>query len=231
MPATPHNDGGAPSLMKLPELEDLAFARYLTPHTGELRPPGDYDTVLFERAEFEAPRVPSARFLECAFRTVAITDGALQRSSLRGVWARDLRVTGTSLAEGSWTDVTVLGSVLAGVELFGAQLRDVVLSGCKLDSVNFRAARLTGVVFDNCVLRDCDFAGATLTRCAFGGSQLTRADFSKVTMDGTDLRGAELGMIIDTGSLRGATISSGQLALVAPVLATALGIVVSDDPD
>jgi hypothetical protein len=48
-------------------------------------------------------------------------------------------------------------------------------------------------------------------------------------MDKTDLRQAELGLIIDTGSLRGAIISSGQLALVAPVLAEALGIVVNDD--
>lgn len=50
-----------------------------------------------------------------------------------------------------------------------------------------------------------------------------------MTMEATDLREAELGVIIDTGSLRGATISSAQLALAAPVLAEALGIVVSDD--
>jgi len=79
------------------------------------------------------------------------------------------------------------------------------------------------------VLRDVDFAGATLTRCSFRGSQLTRADFSKVTMDQTDLRGADLGLIIDTKSLRGAIISPGQLAVVAPVLAETLGIIVEDD--
>jgi hypothetical protein len=33
---------------------------------------------------------------------------------------------------------------------------------------------------------------------------------------------------IDTESLRGAIISSGQLALAAPVLAQALGIIVED---
>jgi hypothetical protein len=50
-----------------------------------------------------------------------------------------------------------------------------------------------------------------------------------VTMDRTDLRDAELGLIIDTSSLRGAIISSGQLAIVAPVLAAALGIVIDDE--
>jgi uncharacterized protein YjbI with pentapeptide repeats len=201
--------------MKLPDLPELPYAAALIRHEGELESESDFDTVLFERAEFDSPRAPSSRFLECAFRQVSITDGKLQRSSLRDVWARDLRLTGTSLAEGSWREVTLLESVLAGVQLFGGELRDVVFSGCKLDSVNFRASRLTRVTFDHCVLRDVDFAGATLTRCSFPASQL---------------RSAELGLIIDTGSLRGAIISSGQLALAAPVLAQALGIVISDEP-
>jgi uncharacterized protein YjbI with pentapeptide repeats len=216
--------------MKLPDLADLPYASALVRHQGELDSGSDFDTVLFERADFDNPRAPGTRFLECAFRQVSITDGSLQRSGLRDVWARDLRLTGTSLAESSWHEVTMLGSVLAGVQVFGAGLRDVVFSGCKLDSVNFRASKLTDVTFDHCVLRNVDFAGATLTRCSFPGSQLTEVDVSKVTMDETDLRGAELGLIIDTGSLRGAIISSGQLALAAPVLAEALGILIDDDP-
>jgi uncharacterized protein YjbI with pentapeptide repeats len=214
--------------MKLPDLADMPYATALTPSDGDLDG-SDFDTVLFEAAEFDGPRAANTRFLECAFRRVSISDGKLQRSSLRDVWARDLRLTGTSLAESHWHEVIMLGSALAGVEVFSAELRDVVFSGCKLDSVNFRAARLTEVVFDNCVLRDVDFAGARLTRCAFPGSQLVRADLSKVTMDQTDLRTAELGLIIDAGSLRGAIISSGQLAHVAPVLAQTLGIEINDE--
>ena len=49
-------------------------------------------------------------------------------------------------------------------------------------------------------------------------------------MEATDLRGAQLGLIIDADSLRGAIISSGQLAVVAPVLAETLGIVINDEP-
>jgi uncharacterized protein YjbI with pentapeptide repeats len=215
--------------MNLPDLPDLPYASVLIPHDGELGSGSDFDTVLFERADFDNPRAPGTRFLECAFRQVSITDGSLQRCGLRDVWARDLRLTGSNLAESSWHEVTMLGSALAGVQVFGAELRDVIFSGCKLDSVNFRASKLTGVTFDHCVLRNVDFAGASLTRCSFPGSQLTEVDLSKVTMDKTDLRGAELGLIIDTGSLRGAIISSAQLVLAAPVLAQALGIVIDDD--
>ena len=216
--------------LKLPDLADLPFATLLATHDGDFGDGSDYDTVLFDRQDFDNPHAPNVRLLECAFRQVSITDGKLTRSGLCDVWARDLRLTGTDMAESSWRDVTVIGSSLAGVLVFGADLRRVVFSGCKLDSVNFRASRLTEVIFDNCVLRDVDFGGATLTRCSFAGSELTRAELSKVTMDGTDLRGAQLGLIIDAGSLRGAIMSSGQLAVVAPVLAQTLGIVVDDSP-
>jgi hypothetical protein len=43
-----------------------------------------------------------------------------------------------------------------------------------------------------------------------------------------DLRGAELGIIIDPGSLRGAIVTSGQLAAMAALLADSLGITVED---
>jgi uncharacterized protein YjbI with pentapeptide repeats len=215
--------------MKLPDLADLPYARALMQHDGDFDAEREYDTVLFERAEFDRPQMPNVHFLECAFRQVSITDGRLPRASLRDVWLRDVRLTGTTFAEGTWLDVTVIGSSLAGVQVFGAELGRVVFSGCKLDSVNFRASKLTGVTFHNCVLRDVDFAGATLTQCSFPGSALTRVDLTKVTMDRTDLRDAELGLIIDASSLRGAIISSGQLAIVAPVLAATLGIVIEDE--
>jgi uncharacterized protein YjbI with pentapeptide repeats len=215
--------------VKPPDLAELPFAAALTVHGGELDAERDYDTVLFEGAEFDDPHMPNAQFLECAFRQVSITDGRLPRASLRDVWLRDVRLTGTNLAESAWLEVTVIGSSLAGVQVFGAELRRVAFSGCKLDSVNFRASRLASVTFRNCVLRDVDFAGATLTQCSFPGSELTRVDFSEVKMDRTDLRNAELGLIIDADSLRGAIISSGQLAVVAPVLAQTLGIVIDDE--
>jgi len=216
-------------MTSLPELGDLPFAAHLTRHEGELSSHGDYDTVLFEQLELTEPAAPSARFLECAFSRVAMAGGKLQRCSLRDVWMRDVRLTGTTMAESSWLDVTVLASPLAGVQVYGAELRRVAFSGCKLDSVNFRGARLASVTFDRCVLRDVDFTDAELTGCSFGGSQLTRTDFTRARLEGTDLRGAELGIIIDAQSLHGAIISSGQLVVIAPALAESIGVTVSDN--
>jgi uncharacterized protein YjbI with pentapeptide repeats len=138
-------------------------------------------------------------------------------------------MTLSDIAETQWTDSTFAGGSVAGVQAFGARLGRVVFAGCKLDSVNFRDAELTGVTFTDCLLRDVDFAGATLRRTVFAGCRLTGVDFSRSSLDQVDLRGSELGVIVGPNPLRGAIISSGQLATIAPMLAESLGITVEPE--
>ncbi|MGO8883661.1 MAG: pentapeptide repeat-containing protein [Streptosporangiaceae bacterium] len=211
------------------DLAALPFAAALTPHQGELNPDTDYDCVHFADATFDDPKAGSSRFAECAFTAVSFQGGQMQRARFLDVWLRDVRLITTSLARTRWADATVGESIAAGVEAFGAQLHRVVFRGCKLDSVNFRGAALTDVCFDHCELRDVDFADAALTRTSFPGSRLRRTDFSRVHLDHVDLRDAELGITIGPDSLRGATVSMGQLVDLAPLLAQTLGITVSDD--
>jgi len=215
--------------MDVNELADLPFAAMLTGHSGGLASGADYDVEHFDRLSFDEPHAASSRFLECAFTGVTFQGGRLPKASFRETWLRDVRLVATALGESRWEDVTIAESVLAGAELYGAQLRQVTLRGCKLDSVNFRGAQLTEVTFDGCELRDVDFAGAALTRAAFPGSRLTRTDFTNVRLEATDLRGAELGLIVGPDSLRGAIVSTAQLVYLAPVLAQTMGITVSDD--
>jgi uncharacterized protein YjbI with pentapeptide repeats len=73
-----------------------------------------------------------------------------------------------------------------------------------------------------------DFTGATLTRTSFTGCRLAATTLTRTTLDRVDLRGAELGITTDATSLRGAIVTSEQLAAMAPVLAESLGIVVDD---
>jgi uncharacterized protein YjbI with pentapeptide repeats len=210
------------------ELADLPFAAALQAHRGRLQPRGDYDCEHFDQAVFDGASAPDSRFLECAFTGVTFTGGALRHARFASAWLRDVRFTGTSLAETEWADTELIGSALAGAEAFGARLHRVTLHGCKVDSVNFRDADLTEVVFDNCLLREVDFTGATLTRTSFTGSRLAATTFVQTTLDQVDLRGAELGITTDATSLRGAIVTSAQLAAMAPVLAASIGIVVDD---
>jgi uncharacterized protein YjbI with pentapeptide repeats len=211
------------------ELADLPFAAVLRPVEGPLEPDEDYDCAHFDQVSFDGPTGPNSRFLECAFTGVSVQGGQLRRARFTDVWMREVRLTGTGLAETAWVNTTFTGSVVAGAEAFGCLLRQVVFRGCKLDSVNFRHAVLTGVTFDNCLLRNVDFTGASLTRTSFPQSRLTATDFTGVTLDTVDLRGAELGITVDPGSLRGATVTTAQLADMAALLAEGLGIIVADD--
>jgi uncharacterized protein YjbI with pentapeptide repeats len=211
------------------QLADLPYAAALTRHAGGLASAESYDTVHFDGLGFDSPQASGSRFLECAFTQVTFHGGSLRRATFSQVWLRDFRMVSVSLVETGWVDATLIGGIAAGVEAFGARLDRVVFSGCKLDSVNFREAVLTSVVFDHCVLRGVDFGGARLVKTSFPGSRLADTSLRQVTLDQVDLRGAELGITADPDSLRGAIVSSAQLAVMAPLLAESMGITVTDD--
>lgn len=217
------------------KLADLPYAATLSPHRGPLAADTDYDGAHFDGLDLAGPRGANSRFLECAFTRVTVQDGQFRLARFNDVWLSDVRLTATGLTETTWSDVILAGCVAAGVTVDAAELRRVTFRNCKLDGVNLRSATLTEVSFVDCLLRDVDFGGATLRRCSFPGSQLRAADFSHVTLEQVDLRRAELGLIITPGALRGATISPGQLAELAPLLAEHAGLVVADpdqaDPD
>jgi uncharacterized protein YjbI with pentapeptide repeats len=207
-------------------LADLPYASTLTPHQGDLAPDEDYEGAHFDKLDFDAPRAPGSRFLECAFTQVTVQDGQLRRARFNDVWLHGVRLTATELTDSNWIDVTIIGSAAAGVIAPGSMLRQVTFRGCKLHGVSFRGAALTDVTFRDCTLREVDFGSATLRRCQFPGSQLQETDFSQVTLDKVDLRGAELGIIMTPGALSGATITTAQLTALAPLLAEHAGITV-----
>jgi uncharacterized protein YjbI with pentapeptide repeats len=211
------------------ELSDLPYAHRLTPHEGGLEREGDYESELFDGLTAEGDDVADARFDECAFRSVSLTDVSFRRGRFTDVWLGGGRLVGGDLVETRWLDVTVTSTVLAGVEAFGAELRRVVFHGGKLNSVNLRGARLREVVFENCVLDDVDLTGAALTDVRFPGSALRGVRVAKATLSNADLRGATALEFADGyDALRGAIIDSTQLVELAPLLAHALGIAVRD---
>ena len=212
------------------DLADLPFADALRVHRGDLAPAEVYEGAHFDQLDLDQPDAHGSRFLECAFTRVSIQEGQLRRAQFTDVWLRDVRLTGTSLAETEWTDATLIASAVAGAEAFGAQLRRVTFHGCKLDSVNFREAVFTEVIFEDCLLRDVDFTGASLTSTAFPRSRLAQVTFERMTLDRVDLRDAELGIKTDTVSLRGAIVTTAQLVDMAFLLADSVGIVVDDPP-
>jgi uncharacterized protein YjbI with pentapeptide repeats len=126
-------------------------------------------------------------------------------------------------------DVEIVGSVFAGTIAYDAQMRRVQLHGSKADSVNLRGAQLRDVSFVDCQLSHVDFAGATLIDVSFPGSTLHGAAFDNAHLKNVDFRHAhELEITSGWEALKGATITTSQLVMLAPALAEVLGIAVVD---
>lgn len=211
------------------QVSDLPYADALALHPGPLDPAGEYDTVWFDSVAFDEPDVGNVRFLECAFTAPNFSGGQLRRARFNDVWMRGGRIVGTELIESVWLDSALLSSALSGVEAYGAQLRRVTFAGCKLDSVNLRATVLDDVTFEACTMTDVDLADAELTDVRFAGSELRGLRLPRAALKQVDFRGATaLGITDGYDSMRGAVIDGAQLIEIAPGLAAANGIVVTD---
>ncbi|MGV9414955.1 pentapeptide repeat-containing protein [Nocardia sp. NPDC003693] len=210
------------------ELVDLPFARHLEPHT-EVGIEGEYDCGHFDGLDLDDVNMRGASFTECAVSGTTVSGGTLSFARFNDVWIHSTQWVRADLTESSWLDAELVMNALSGVEAFGARLRRVKFYNCKFDSVNLRGATLTDVSFVDCLLRHVDIGEAKLTSVTFPGSEIEALSMRKAVLKKVDLRGARsLGIYEGVESLAGATIAQAQLFDLAPTLAHALGIVVSD---
>ena len=105
-------------------------------------------------------------------------------------------------------------------------MRSVQIDGSKLDFVNLRSAVLTDVLISNCIIEELDFGSATIQRLELQNCQIGVLDLANARLKDVDLRSSDFSAIHGIEGLRGATIDDSQLSLLAPILATHLGILV-----
>lgn len=187
---------------------DLESVRYADVTLSQLSLPGArLDGVHLARVSADEVDLKGARFVEVELEQVGF---AVVRAA-RGQW-RDVKITGR----------------LGSLEAFESQWRSVHFVGCKLTFVNLRGADLHDVLFTDCVIEDLDLMGAAVNRVRFIDSRVTNLNVQNAKIRDFDLRGATLESIDGLDDLRGTTLSSDQLTLFAPLLATHLGLKIED---
>jgi uncharacterized protein YjbI with pentapeptide repeats len=154
---------------------------------------------------------------------------ATSRAAFRECSGHAREASGGDWAGARLRRVVFEGGRLAGLQLVEAEADDVVFRDCRLELATLRGTRVRNAVFERCVLDDADFGEAKLQAVRFEACRLVRADFSGAVLTRVDLRGSELDPVGDVNGLRGAIIDSIQLAGLAPLLARATGLTVSDD--
>lgn len=199
----------------------------------------EYDFADFEReSSLESAHVTDQTAIKLDIAAadmngVVIEKAQLGWSRLPRLNARDVEVRKSDLSSVGMTNASVNRVLfsdcrMSGCDLSQTQLRDVIFKGCKLDMANFRFADLRRVMFIDCQLSETDFLGSTLYDVTFESCQLDRTVFEKATCKKVDLRTSELIDIAGWASLKGATIDGAQLTMIAPYLAHALGLTVSN---
>lgn len=166
----------------------------------------DCDVIWVDVADV---RSEGSRLIECA-----VLDPVVER------WAAD---------ESTWRQVRVADGRIGSLLLTGARVDDATLSGMRIGYLDLRSAAVTDLVVSNSRIDTLDLTGGQLTRATFRDCLIGEVLISHARLAEVDLRGAEIGHLEGVSGLRGTTIGSDQLLALAPLLAEALGVVVSDE--
>jgi uncharacterized protein YjbI with pentapeptide repeats len=186
----------------------------------------DREAERYSRVDFAGRDLTGTRFGECEFSGVDLNTTVLRGSTWIEVLATELHAAVFSAPRSSWRDVRIDRSRLGSVELYDSSLTRVHLDGSKLDFVNLRNATATDVLLSNCIIDELDLSGATLQRVQLRDCRIGTLDVAGAKLTDVDLRSSDFAAIHSLEGLKGATIDDAQLALLAPLLAAQLGIIV-----
>lgn len=192
--------------------------------------------VLQPGAELEGMRVAAA-----AGDLVDLGAARVDESELLSVVAQEVDLRSARLADvvvrldspvvrlnrGRWRGVEVTGR-LGSVDATEVEWRGVHLVGCRIGYLNLRGAELLDVVLTDCTIDDIDLVGATARRLALSNTTVRQLVVHESRLTDVDLRQGEVESFQGLRHLAGVTISSHQLALLAPALADELGLRVED---
>ena len=139
-------------------------------------------------------------------------------------------VVGRWVADDStWRSVRLADGRIGSLLLTGARVNSLTATDMRIGYLDLRGAAITDLHVTGCRIDTLDLTGAQLTRATFPGCQVGEVLLSHARLEAVDLRGADIGHLEGVAALRGTTIGSDQLLTLAPLIAEALGVVVSDD--
>ncbi|GIJ49186.1 hypothetical protein Val02_60720 [Virgisporangium aliadipatigenens] len=189
-----------------------------------LEPEATIERRAFLDADQSDREAESVEFDRCLFRGGTLAGSRLSRVRFAHCVVETADWSNVDGADGRLDRFAAAGSRMTGLSWAGGVVRDAVFEDSRLDLSNWRYTRFDTVRFIRCDLRRADFTSADLRGAAFVDCDLGGAQFSGASMEGASLRGCDLRGIGGVASLRGAKVHRDDLAALAEVLATAVGI-------
>ena len=181
--------------------EKLKSIERNTTEAGELDFQGERTRILSERD------LNCANFLFADLRRVDLTG-----TSLRGAFARAVRLQGASLDRAQLQGADFSGARLQGASLLRAKLQGANLAGARLQGAALDGAQLQGANLNAAVLQAAYLGGASLQGASLVGAQLQGAYLGGVPLQGAYLGGARLqGASLPGAELYGADLHEAKL--------------------
>ncbi len=180
--------------------------------------------VAIEDADFTNVQTNSLAIDSSRLARVSLASGKIKHLNLTDVSADGIMMFGAVFDGSGWLRVEVSGGVLSGMAVTASNLKDVIFRKAKLDLTNFRASKLKNVMFTECNMREADFYGAKLTGVVFENCDLDGAVFDAANFENVRFPGSNLSGIKGVLSMHGVSIDAVQLVVLAPILASELGI-------
>jgi uncharacterized protein YjbI with pentapeptide repeats len=212
---------------KAPQIEPLRLSGLAAGDPADLTRNAELESVRYADLILPELVLAGAKLDGVQFAGLVADETDLKGARLSEVHLDQANLPVVRAARSQWRDVHVTGR-LGSVEAYEAQWRSVHFVGCKLSFVNLRGAELIDVAFTDCIIDELDLVGAAATRVRLSQTRVNHLNVRQAKLRDVDLRGATLEVIEGLTDLRGATISSLQLTLLAPLFADELGLTVED---
>ncbi len=209
-----------------PQIDPVNLVDLAEDDGSTLRAGDSLDGLRYLGTDLGGRDLTGAGFLECEFQSVSFDEAKLRGVTLSECLLLDVNAAVFTAPRSTWRDVRVERSRLGSVEVYEAGMRSVRLDGCKLGFVNLRNSQLTDVLISNCIIEELDLGGATVQRLELRNCRVGTLDLANARLTDVDLRSSDFSAIHGIDGLRGAIIDDSQLSLLAPILASHLGIVV-----
>lgn len=140
----------------------------------------------------------------------------------------DVRIASLSLRNAGIRRLRITGGRIGTLDLSGARIDELEMRDVRIDYLNLGGAKGTDMLIAHSTIRTLDMPQAQLVRVLFEDCRSDEVDPRGLRATDVDLRGLDAMSYVDTNGLKGVTLTGHQVQLLAPALATGVGIRVQD---
>ena len=179
-------------------------------------------------ADLSGGDLSALTLLSCRFSEVFANDTDLAAARLVDCRLERLSATYLHSPRSTWRTVELVDSRIGAWELYDADVESLLMENCRLGFTNLAGTTVRDLLIRATRIDELDLSGIDAQRVRFEDCRVGTLRLHGGSLSDVDLRELEMTVVSGVGSLAGATISSGQLSELAPLLAQHLGLRVED---